>query len=62
MLIQEFEQRTGYYPSAKEYAVIEQAYYTFDGDKDAFCKAYKGNKDGLAQRIQRIANAEAAMD
>lgn len=60
MLIQEFEQRTGYYPSAKEYAVIEQAYYAFDGDKDAFCKAYKENKNGLAEQIQFTVNAEAA--
>lgn len=62
MLIREFEERTGYYPSAKEYETIEWAYHEFHGDKDAFCEAYKENKDGLAQRIQRIANAEAAKD
>ena len=62
MLIREFEERTGYYPSAKEIETIEWAYHEFHGDKDAFCEAYKENKDGLAQRIQRIANAEAAKD
>lgn len=59
MLIQEFEQRTGYYPSLAEYAAIEQAYMDFGGDKDAFCKAYKENAGGLAERIQREANQDA---
>lgn len=40
MLVQEFIDRTGYKPSAEEYADIEQAYYVFDGDKDAFCRAW----------------------
>ena len=62
MLIREFEQRTGYYPSAKEYAYIEQAYCSFDGDKDAFCAAYKDNKDGIAERIQRQINEAAAKE
>lgn len=58
MMIQEFEQRTGYFPAMKEYEAIERAYMAFDGDKDAFCKAYKKNEDGLAERIQREANME----
>ena len=56
MMIQEFEQRTGYYPTLEEYEAIERAYMEFDGDKDAFCKAYKKNADGIAERIQREAN------
>ena len=40
MLVSEFIDRTGYQPSADEYADIEQAYYMFDGDKDAFCRAW----------------------
>ena len=41
MMIEEFEQRTGYFPSSAEYKAIEAAYMEFDGDKDEFCKAYK---------------------
>lgn len=40
MLVSEFIDRTGYRPSAEEYAEIEQAYYVFDGDKDAYCRAW----------------------
>ncbi len=40
MMISEFIDRTGFEPTAKEYAKIEEAYYNFDGDKDAFCKAF----------------------
>lgn len=58
MMIQEFEQRTGYFPTMKEYEAIERAYMAYDGDKDAFCKAYKKNEDGLAERIQHEANME----
>ena len=39
MMMSEFIDRTGFEPTAKEYAKIEEAYYDFDGDKDAFCKA-----------------------
>ena len=59
MMIEEFEQRTGFYPTLALYAAIEAAYYEFDGDKDAFCRAYKKNADGIAERIQREANMEA---
>lgn len=40
MLKEEFIARTGYTPTNAEYAVIEEDYYAFDGDKDAFCKAF----------------------
>ena len=59
MLIEEFEQRTGFYPTMQHYAAIERAYMDFDGDKDAFCKAYKKNADGIAERIQREVNMDA---
>lgn len=55
MNIQEFTDRTGFYPSFELYAVIEQAYMEQSTDKDAFCKAYKENTDGLAEKIQQQA-------
>ena len=56
MMIEEFEKRTGFYPTMQQYAAIERAYMDFGGDKDAFCKAYKKNADGMAERIQREVN------
>ncbi|WP_394912011.1 hypothetical protein [uncultured Robinsoniella sp.] len=56
MEIREFEQRTGYFPSLEEYRMIENYYIDFAGDKDAFCKAYKKNEGGLAEKIQRETN------
>lgn len=56
MMLEEFEKRTGYFPTLEEYEVIELAYMDFNGDKDAFCKAYKNNEDGLAEKIQHKAN------
>ena len=56
MMIEEFEKRTGFYPTLVQYEAIERAYMAFDGDKDAFCKAYKKNADGMAERIQREVN------
>lgn len=52
MTIKEFEQLTGFYPSPRFYAVIDQAYMEYAGDKTAFCKAYKDNVDCLAGQIQ----------
>lgn len=40
MLLSEFIERTGVTPTAEEYAVIEEQYYVFPGDKDAFCRAW----------------------
>ena len=59
MMIEEFEQRTGYFPSSAEYKAIEAAYMEFGGDKDEFCKAYKKNANGIAERIRREVNAVA---
>lgn len=56
MMLEEFEKRTGFYPTLVQYEAIERAYMEFDGDKDAFCKAYKKNADGIAERIQREVN------
>ena len=56
MMLSEFVERTGFHPLAFEYEKIEEAYYNFEGDKDAFCKAYKKNADGMAERIQREVN------
>ena len=48
MMLSEFVERTGFEPMPEEYEEIEQAYYAFNGDKDAFCKAFVENGDGLA--------------
>lgn len=57
-MLEEFEKRTGYFPTMEEYAAIEEAYMQFDGDKDAFCKAYKKNEGGIAEKIQREVNMQ----
>lgn len=59
MMIQEFEERTGFYPDHALYSFIEQVYTESDLDKDAFCKAYKKNENGFAEKIQRDFNAAA---
>ena len=56
MMMSEFIDRTGFEPTAKEYAKIEEAYYNFDGDKDAFCKAFV--KDGGARKLCKARAAE----
>lgn len=53
MMREEFEKLTGFYPTAELYAQIEAVYTDFPGDKVAFCKAYKKNENGLAEKIQR---------
>ena len=39
MMMQEFENLTGFYPTTEHYAAIEEAYLAFGSDKVAFCKA-----------------------
>lgn len=51
MLMSEFIERTGFEPTTDEYSRIEEAYYNFDGDKDAFCKAFLEN--GGEKKINR---------
>lgn len=43
MMMSEFIERTGFEPTAEEYAEIEEQYYSFNGDKDAFCVNWKHN-------------------
>lgn len=57
MMMSEFTERTGFEPSFEEYREIEEAYYSFDGNKDEFCKAWV--KDGgiertCRERVQKI--------
>ena len=40
MMLSEFVERTGFEPMPAEYAKIEEVYCGFNGDKDAFCKAF----------------------
>lgn len=56
MMMSEFIDRTGFEPTAGEYEKIEEAYYDFDGDKDAFCKAFV--KDGGEKKICKARVAE----
>lgn len=56
MTIKEFEKLTGTFPSNNLYTAIEAAYYEYDGDKLAFCAAYKANENSIAERIQSAAN------
>ena len=56
MLISEFQNRTGIYPSEVMYSVIEKFYGEFKEDKDDFCHAYLMNTDCLAERIQTAVN------
>lgn len=51
MLKTEFEKLTGIFIPDSFYKFIEKEYLEFDGDKQAFCKAFKKNADGLAEKI-----------
>lgn len=53
MMIKEFIDRTGFKPTAEEYAEIEKQYMGFDGDKDAFCKAFDVEK-ACERRLARM--------
>lgn len=54
MMIQEFEKLTGMEVNQAEYAVIEQMYYEFDGDKTAFCKKFV-RENGLVKVLRELA-------
>ena len=61
MMMSEFTERTGFEPTAEEYAEIEEQYYKFDGDKDAFCRHWKKNVgvEGICEaRAAKIAQAD----
>lgn len=57
MLVKEFVERTGFNPTISEYREIEEAYYTFDGNKDEFCKAFNV-QEAISRRGQRLEEAE----
>lgn len=59
MLIEEFEKRTGIFPTMDLYRAIEARYNATDMDKDEFCKLYKKNADGMAEAIAYDASMEA---
>ena len=64
MMMSEFTQRTGFEPSAEEYAEIEKAYYDFDGNKDAFCAHWVktvGLEGMLRARGERIEQLRSEM-
>ena len=55
MMMNEFVERTGYEPSWEEYHIIEESYYDFDGDKNAFCKQWlKDKMDGHWDRELKL--------
>lgn len=58
MLKEEFEAMTNIFPSDNAYELIQNAYYFFDGDKSAFCEAYRNNNEHLAERIQEEISAK----
>ena len=58
MMISEFIERTGFEPTASEYANIEKAYYDFNGNKDEFCKAFV--KNGGEKKIYKARAEEIA--
>ena len=64
MMLSEFIERTGFEPMADEYAEIEEAYYGFDGDKNAFCKHWLETVgvEGICKaRAEKIKQLRATM-
>ena len=62
MMIHEFTERTGYEPTMEEYRFIEESYYEFDGQKDAFCKAWlKDKRDGHWEKELKLRKAMEEM-
>ena len=51
MQLEEFSDRTGFYPSLEIYGFIENAYLESGLDKDDFCTAYKLNEKCIAEII-----------
>lgn len=54
MLVSEFVDRTGYQPTAEEYAEIEKSYMRFAGDKDEFCALWCRKNPDKAGQLDRI--------
>lgn len=67
-MMSEFYDRTKYEPSFDEYRYIEDSYYEFNGDKNAFCKWWlKAKKSGewekelkLRKRLDEVTSKMAA--
>lgn len=57
MMIQEFEKLTGIEVTTEEYAEIEQMYYEFDGDKQAFCKKFVKD-NGMVTVLRKMLKVE----
>ena len=57
MMIQEFEKLTGLEVTTEEYAEIEQIYYEFDGDKQAFCKKFVKD-NGMVTVLRKMLKVE----
>ena len=58
MMYHEFVERTKVEVSSEEYHFIELSYYDFDGNKDAFCKAWlKDRKSGKWELEYRLRKA-----
>ena len=56
-MLSELVERTGFEPTPAEYTKIEEAYCNFNGDKDAFCKAFVdggGEKKIYQARVAEI--------
>lgn len=56
MTIREFEVLTGFHPPMSLYEVIERDYESSNLDKYEYCEVYKTDKDGMAERLARIAD------
>jgi len=64
MMMKEFTERTGFEPTMEEYDDIEEAYYNFDGGKDAFCKHWVETVgvNGICEaRAEKIAELRSKM-
>ena len=53
MMINEFTERTGIEPTMEEYSVIEEMYYEFGGDKNAFCKDFL-KKNRMVEALRKL--------
>lgn len=56
----EFIKRTGFDPMEEEYEEIEQIYYDFEGDKEAFCKHFV-ESGGIQNLLYRRADTILAL-
>lgn len=66
MLLEEFSARTGYVPTLEAYREIEEEYYDFPGDKDAFCEAWKEeyecSMNGRVGQFRELVSAHKVWD